>query len=619
MTIRALQLWTMAGLMAAALGGPLCQPARAQATSPATQPETKPPAAPAPQAAEVSAEVRETWRRSLAQTPRPKRGCFSATYPETTWKEVQCGKAPNKPYPPRAGLRGQTVGNGVDYSANTNGATTAADGAFVTVTGVTSESTVQPGQPTGVANQFSLQLNTQFFTTQTCNGASNPGQCQGWEQFVVSNDPTGASYVFIQYWLINYNNACPAGWNTYSNDCYVNSNQATPYPTVAIGQLSQLAVTGTAGSGGGDDAATLSVGTTSYTATGNNYFPDLGQHWQTSEYNIFGDCCGSSAVFNAGSTIKVQTAVNYGSSAAPNCAMEGFTGETNNLTLVGTPTSAPKVTWPSITFTQSNGSSPTPASCATATSVGDTHIMTFAGQAYDFQAAGEFLLLDNGSNFTVHSNQVSGAPSWPNTSVNGAISVQMQNISIVVPAAGQTITVNGTPFTMQNGQSRSFGPGVQVTHNGAGFVVSSPSGDRVEAFQRSAKPNYIDVFVYPGRPLTAKATGALVGKTQKQFVPAKVSFKDMYSQYAKSWQVAGKASRFTGKTAVPFALPTQPFYAKDLTAAQQEHGRSVCKAAGVTDEVLLQQCVLDVTVIGNDQAADVFAHLPPPKSSIIPE
>ena len=65
-----------------------------------------------------------------------------------------------------------------------------------------------------VANTFSLQLNTNFFSNSpTCNGAANPSTCQAWEQFVYSN----AGSAFIQYWLIGYNAACLAGWNTYGN------------------------------------------------------------------------------------------------------------------------------------------------------------------------------------------------------------------------------------------------------------------------------------------------------------------------------------------------------------------------------------------------------------------
>jgi hypothetical protein len=97
----------------------------------------------------------------------------------------------------------------------------------------------------------------------------------------------------------------------------------------------------------------LAVGSSLYTAKGNNYFPDLGQNWQAAEFNVFGDGGGSEAVFNSGSTIVVMTSVNNGTTSAPSAVEEGFTGETNNLTLTGTPVVSGG-TSPSIEFTESN-------------------------------------------------------------------------------------------------------------------------------------------------------------------------------------------------------------------------------------------------------------------------
>jgi von Willebrand factor type D domain. len=609
-----LRRWLIAGLLAA--GG--AWSTQAQAADP---PKTPPPAPTTTQPPLSPAEA-TTWRRALIQVPKPKRGCFVATYPEKAWREVTCAKAPAKPYPPRHGLRGQVVGNGVDYSATTTGATIAAEGRFDSVTGVTSEKTVQPDDPTGgVDNQFSLQLNTQFFQTQTCNGAAIPGKCKGWEQFVVANDPSGSSYVFIQYWMLHYNTVCPPGWYTYvmgvETYCYTNSTQATEYPSAAIGQLSQMALVGTAPNGATDDAATLNIGGAAYSASGDKIFPDLGQQWTDSEFNIFGDCCGSSAVFNQGSTLVVQTATNYGSSAAPTCSMTGYTGETNNLSLTGTPVSAPKQDWPSITFNQTNAGAPTAPSCQTATSWGDTHIITFSGLTYDFQAAGQFLLLNTGTGFTVYANQVSGAPSWPNTSVNQSVSVQMGNVSVVVPSTGTTISVNGTPFTIANGAPpRIFGDGVQVSRNNTGYNITDPAGNHViTEIVTGGSPRYINAYVYPGTALTAQATGALVGRSSTRTITGALRFKELYGQFGKAWSVTSAAGNTAKLKAAAFAPPAKPFHAKDLKPAQRDHGLKVCKAAGVTNALLLDGCVLDVTVIG-DRAAAAFTRVPEPTASL---
>src|SRR5437763_11123917 len=121
----------------------------------------------------------------MVHTERPKKGCFVANFPQTTWKEVPCGIPSKTPFLPKSGPRPFTVGNGVDFSAQVTGNTSAAEGSFENVAGVTS---LTGG---GVANKYSLQLNTNTFPTVSCAGAANPATCRGWEQFIYSSKTLG--------------------------------------------------------------------------------------------------------------------------------------------------------------------------------------------------------------------------------------------------------------------------------------------------------------------------------------------------------------------------------------------------------------------------------------------
>ena len=161
---------------------------------------------------------REDWRRGMAHAPLPTKGCFTSSYPSTQWKEVPCTTAPARPYPPARGPMPDVVGSGNDASAQVTGTMSEAVGSFDSVTGVTSETGQVDGSGGQVANTFSLQLNSNFFSgIPACNGAAKPSSCQGWEQFVYSNS---AGSAFIQYWLINYNATCPAGWFKSGSDCF---------------------------------------------------------------------------------------------------------------------------------------------------------------------------------------------------------------------------------------------------------------------------------------------------------------------------------------------------------------------------------------------------------------
>lgn len=275
----------------------------------------------APETATVSAEalMQENWRETIARTSVPHEGCFQAEFPNAVWVETACSVAPDKVYVPHGRGGPQTVGNGVDYAASVGNLISSSVGTFPTVTGVTSERD-------GGKNVYSIQLNSNFMSTAACNGHSG---CLAWEQFVYSSYEQQA---FMQYWLIDYGNSCPSGWNAYSGSCYKNS-AAVNVPKQAISVLSQLKMSATAVAGG-NDTLVFTAPTKAYSTTGKDSVTDLATAWKQSEFNIIGDGGGSKATFNAGSSITVRVAVAHGSTAAPSCASNaGTTGETNNLRL----------------------------------------------------------------------------------------------------------------------------------------------------------------------------------------------------------------------------------------------------------------------------------------------
>jgi hypothetical protein len=293
----------------------------------------------APAADEAEAQARESWREAMVHTAAPAEGCFYAAYPSILWMKVGCTTAPNRPYLPRRPSVTNTVGDGVDFVAEVSGLMSASVGTFPTVTGVKTE------RDEGEANTYSLQLNSNFMTTAACNGISG---CLSWEQFVYSS---GERSAFMQYWLINYGNSCPSGWNRSRPDCYKNS-AAVSVPTVAITQLSNLKLSGSAVNNG-IDTLIFTTETEAYSTTGKDTVVDLATAWNESEFNVIGDGGGSKANFNKGSSITVRIAVNNGTTNAPTCvADDGTTGETNNLTLKGCSTSGGAT--PSIQFIESN-------------------------------------------------------------------------------------------------------------------------------------------------------------------------------------------------------------------------------------------------------------------------
>jgi hypothetical protein len=301
-------------------------------------------------------ETTAQWQQDLSHLPQLGAGCYQASYPEVQWHATECQVAPAVPMIPAV------VGDGKDYSAEVSGTISQAAGSFDDVSPKITEKGQYGDTGSKTANTYSLQLNTEFFSTPTCAKSSDPADCLGWQQFLYDSH---ANLVFMQYWLIEYKAKCPSGWITDSSDCYKNS----PGSKFAGGQIpaSGLATTTLVGSAvsGGKDEVSLSNGSGKATLVSNgDSVVHLAKEWNTTEFDVLGDGGGGEAFFGANTTIESQTTLEATSSAAPKCVKEGFTAETNNLNLTHTPAIGSE-TSPTLVDEQTNATTKT-ASCAVA-------------------------------------------------------------------------------------------------------------------------------------------------------------------------------------------------------------------------------------------------------------
>jgi hypothetical protein len=563
----------------------------------------------------------DEWRTKLPQMPQPGAGCFTATYPSLVWRTAACTTPPNILLTPRRTPRHPfTIGNTVDFSAMApSGFINQAIGSFDSVTNVTSESSPISNSGAPVANAYTLQVNTDFFVSTACAGSPNLG-CRGWEQFVFANDGTSPSGVgFIQYWLYQYNAACPGGWGQFMftglPEIYCVRNAATGVAVPAqqpITNLGQLRLSGTVDAG--SDGVTVFVGATGYAAPGNNYV-NAAAAWRIAEFNVFGyggnSNGGGGATFNANAAASVRTRILYGGTAAPICEAYGFTGETNNLGFTNVPPAATPP-GPALLFDEITTGSSTP-DCMGATTIGDTHLKTFSGLAYDFQASGDFLLAQASPDFVVQARQVSAAPSWPDASLNSAIATQMGSTRVAVCGSPTQLVVDGKPTIIDNGQTVELPSAVNIYHSDNMYVVTDEHENSVSAVVNSNGVNtWIDVSVGLGTwPTKVRGLLANPQNDPKRLetldgtaftVP--LSFNDLYQRYGDSWRVKPTDSLLNdcGTEAKP-GNPTKPFFAKDLDPKDRDRALAICTKADVKQGVLLDECVLDVAVLGETAAA----------------
>jgi hypothetical protein len=236
----------------------------------------------------------------------------------------------------------------------------------------------------GGANDFSLQLNANQFTTSLCTPPGTTPKsdtCTGWQQFIFSNFNNGA---FIQYWLIGYfdnrpacpadsdvghGGCCPADWTTFkstdavpgANGCYRNSNMsapATPPITLTSEVLLNINLLGrVAANSDSFVISTFDISQDMFAGTGLGDPLGLSGAWTAVEFNIFGDANSSNANFSPGTTFNVL--VDVGGEASCTTPLTGVTAETNNLKAVNAD-GGPCCTWTAggghggIQFTQSN-------------------------------------------------------------------------------------------------------------------------------------------------------------------------------------------------------------------------------------------------------------------------
>ncbi|WP_157740189.1 VWD domain-containing protein [Micromonospora auratinigra] len=562
----------------------------------------------------------KAWQSEITKVPQPSaRGCFTADYPRLAWHRTSCAAAPDLPMTPKHSIRPLVVGSGNDISAQApSGFISESSGTFENIVNVTSESSPIANAGPPVADAYTLQINTDFFASTACAGSPNPG-CRGWEQFVYANDGS-SGLVFIQYWLLQYNAACPAGgWTQFSFTgdpdiyCYRNSPGATPVPDQPITNLGALRLTGTVSAS--SDSATLFVGATAYTAGGSNSV-NAAAGWTVSEFNVFGyggnADGGGQATFNSGASLNVRTRITYGGTAAPVCAAQGFTGETNNLDF-GTPAPSFTPPGPAVVFVE-NTTGGAATNCAAATVVGDTHQHTFAGLLYDFQASGDFVEAQAGSGFEVQTRKVSGAPTWPNASVDRSVATRMGTTKVAL-CDGKSLVVDGRTTDIQSEGALHLPSGVDIHRVGNVYVVTDQSGNSIRVTVNSG---YIDVAVGLGSSAT-QAVGLLgnpggdpkllAGRDGTRYaVP--LSFDELYQKFGASWRVNPLRTLLAPCATVASGNPSAPFFAGNLTDDVRKRAESVCLQARVTPE-WLDTCTLDVAVVG-DRAASTYVGLAPP-------
>jgi hypothetical protein len=265
---------------------------------------------------------------------------------------------------------------------------------------------------------------------------------------------------------------------------------------------------------------------------------------------------------------------------------------------------------------------PPTGNTAVAYSEGDPHLSTFTDGALDFQAAGEYTLVqskDRSVDVQVRQQPVSRSSA---VAVDTAVAMSVAGTRLEVDAGTSTrLLINGVVAHLHGTAGRWLRGGGRVHADNRGDIfVKWPDGctAAIETF-----PGGLNVFFGAPRRLVADLhgllnsvlTGAsplatdtvLLGGNGKRYVvdPSTTSgFRTIYRSFAPSWAITERNSLFTypsGKRTSSYRVkgfPARNYDAATVPAFLLGLYESRCRADGINNGNLLRGCVIDQSALG---------------------
>ena len=276
-----------------------------------------------------------------------------------------------------------------------------------------------------------------------------------------------------------------------------------------------------------------------------------------------------------------------------------------------------------------------PSQCnVQASSDGDPHIRTFDRLGYDFQAAGEFVLVSSSQNdLTMHVRQEPFGTS-KTVSVNTALSANVAGDRVgIYVLQGNKLVVNGNPTNITTSPF-NLPNGGKIYKSGDIYTVFWPDNSCLWIKLHSTWAN---IRVALNNQHKDKITGLLGnynsnvnddlisrdGSLQLNLNP-RPSFEQFYKQFGESWRISQAESLFDYEDAedtntfTDRNFPEKIVTSNDLSNDARQKAKQICEAASITDSILLEACILDVGLTGDSEFTDGHNNVIPPSEEIKP-
>ncbi|WP_158619987.1 SBBP repeat-containing protein [Corallococcus sicarius] len=258
------------------------------------------------------------------------------------------------------------------------------------------------------------------------------------------------------------------------------------------------------------------------------------------------------------------------------------------------------------------------AQCRSASGSGDPHLWTSDRNYYDFQGVGEFILTEStpvaAQPFVVQARQMA----WNSVvSVYSAVAARFDTDRVGVYArATHPLMVNGVAVPLGVGDVQPLSDGTRIfRRTSTRYVITSPLGDQLIADNYTSHMD-LTLTLAPSRAGQVRGLlGNFNNVSADDFalrdgtaLTAPLSFAQLYKNtpnFADSWRITQQESLFDydpGQSTTTYtnsSLPATHVTSASLTPTQYQSAKQLCQAAGVTDPVQLDGCILDVGLTGN--------------------